>query len=376
MEIIGTENFVTSYILSASNEYMRSFISFCCFLIVVMACHKQNDNPPTRSFRMGFANSAPRPDFNAFIQSLNEWSQRADAAIISTEIPWDSLLNGESGYDYIIHNYINLVQFYRQKNFTLWVYIDPENGLDRKSDADALVKLGKSIADSDMQNIYTGFVVLMDSLLMPDHLGLALETNLIRGSADPAIYGGVKSAANIAATAIRTFDTKVKLSVSVQVDYAWGKISGQPYIGIDQDLLDFPFLQELGLSSYPYFNFGSTDEIPDNYYSRLVEGKNLPVMVTESGWISTQITGFNGGLITGTPASQQKYIDRQAVLLNQAKAISWFQLTFTDIDFSALPPSTPQNLQYFTTIGLVDTSFQPKPALSSWDSIFRHQYFH
>lgn len=356
---------------------MRSLFLFCSLQIVaVSSCHKQNDNPPSRSFLMGFSNSAPRPDYNIYIQSLNEWSQRADAAIISTDIPWDSLLNGEAGYDYIIHNYANLVQFYRQKNFALWVYIDPENGLNRQSDADALVSRGKSIADPDMQNLYKGFVVLMDSLLKPDHLGLALETNLIRGSASSAIYVGVKSAANDAAIAVRNFDTKVKLSISVQVDYAWGKLTGQPYIGIDQDLLDFPFLQELGLSSYPYFNFTSPDDIPGNYYSRLVEGKNLPVMVTEGGWISDQITGFNGAPITGTPALQQKYIDRQALLLNQAKAISWFQLTFTDIDFSALPLTTPQNLQYFTTIGLVDTLLQPKPALSSWDSIFKRPYIH
>jgi hypothetical protein len=350
---------------------MKWLTSFCFLLTVIASCHKQNDKTSARSFRMGFANSAPRPDYNAFIQSLNEWSKRADAAIISTEVPWDSLLSGETIYDYIIHNYANIVQYYRQKNFVLWVYVDPENGLNRQSDADALVAQGKSIADTDVQNMYLRFVVLMDSLLRPDHLGLALETNLIRGSASAAIYRGVKTAANAAATAVRSFDANVKMSVSVQVDYAWGKISGLPYIGVDQDLKDFPFLQELGLSSYPYFNFNSPDQIPDNYYSRLVDGKNLSVMVTEGGWTSAQISGFNGGPISGSPLLQQMYIERQAILLTQAKATAWFQLTFTDIDLSALPPSTPANLQYFTDIGLVDTTFQPKPALSSWDSIFR-----
>jgi hypothetical protein len=350
---------------------MKFFTSFCCFIIIIAACHKQDDKPATRSFRMGFANSAPKGDFNLFVQSLNEWTQRADAAIISTEVPWDSLLSGETMQDYIIHNYSNLVQFYRQHNFPIWVYIDPENGLDRRIDADDLVRRNKSIADSDMQNLYIRFVVMMDSLLQPEHLGLALETNLIRGAALPVIYNVIKTAAGMAATAVRSFDGNVKLSVSVQVDYAWGKISGQSYIGIDQDLKDFPFLQELGLSSYPYFNFSTPSDIPDNYYVRLVEGKNLPVMVTEGGWSSAGIPGNNGGVITGTPALQQKYIERQAVLLNFAKATTWFQLTFTDIELSALPPATPDNLKYFTFIGLVDTVFQPKPALSAWDAIFK-----
>ena len=201
---------------------MKYLAFFCCLSYIFAACHKQDDKTPSRTFRMGFANSGPRPDFKAYAQSLNTWSQRADAAIISTEPPWDSLLNGEAIYTYIIHNYANIVQLYRQKNFALWVYIDPENGLDRQADADALVKRGKSIADPDIQNLYTRFVVLMDSLLRPDHLGLALETNLIRGTASPAIYGGIKKTANAAASEVRSFDANVKMSVSVQVDYAWG----------------------------------------------------------------------------------------------------------------------------------------------------------
>jgi hypothetical protein len=327
-------------------------------------------NTSNRTFRMGFAASAPRYDFNTIVQVTNIWSSRADAAIISTEPPWDSLLNGEAISTYIRDNFTGLAQYYRQKNFSLWVYIDPENGLNRVSDADALVKRGKSIADSDIQALYVRFVVEMDSLLRPDHLGLALETNLIRGTASPSIYQGVKSVANAAAAAIRVFDATVSLSVSIQVDYAWGKISGQPYIGVDKDLLDFPFIQELGLSSYPYFNFHAPAEIPDSYYARLVEGKNLPVMVTEGGWTSALIPLPNGGSINGSTILQQEYVDRQAVLLSAANATAWFQLAFTDIDLSALPPSISSNIQYFATIGLVDIHLQSKPALASWDSIF------
>jgi hypothetical protein len=323
-----------------------------------------------RTFRMGFAASAPRYDFNTIVQATNIWSSRADAAIISTEVPWDSLLDAENIATYIADNYTGLVRYYRQKNLTLWVYIDPENGLNRVSDADALVKRGKSIADSDIQDLYVRFVVEMDSLLRPDHLGLALETNLIRGTAGNSIYQGIKSATHAAAAAIRGFDASVPLSVSVQADYAWGKISGQPYIGVDSDLSDFPFIQELGLSSYPYFNFSTAAEIPDNYYARLVEGKNLPVMVTEGGWTSAPIPLPNGGSISGSPLLQQAYIDRQAVLLSAAKATAWFQLAFTDLDLSSLPPGISSNIDYFATIGLVDINLQSKPALSSWDSIF------
>jgi hypothetical protein len=340
-------------------------------LSIVLACRKGGDGNSSRSYRMGFANSAPRLDFSLYLQSLDLWSQRADAAIISGAIPWDSLLAGEKPEVYIAGNYMGLVNFYRSKNFKLWVYIDPENGLNRSSDADDLVQKGKSIAQPDMQQIYRRFVFLMDSMLHPEHLGFALETNLIRGSAPDSVYQGVKTAANAAAGDIRNFDKKVTLSVSVQVEYAWGRLTNSAYIGIDQDLIDFPFVQELGLSSYPYFNFTDPSLLPANYYSALTQGKGLPVFISEGGWTSQNITGFTGAPIHSSPQIQQAYIDRQRILLDQAQAIAVFQLTFTDIDLSALPPSVPSTIKYFAWLGLVDDSLRARPALNSWDANFK-----
>ncbi len=167
--------------------------------LFVLSC--DDDKPYQRSYRMGFQNSAPRIDnLDLFIQSLNLWTQRSDAAIISTEVPWEELLSGVDPVQYAINNYQGLVEFYRSKNLELWIYIDPQNGLDRTSDAIELQEAGKSIADADAQLLYRRFTVVMDSLFQPEHLGLALETNLIRDAASPAIYNGVKQAANAAFT--------------------------------------------------------------------------------------------------------------------------------------------------------------------------------
>ncbi|MDZ7650719.1 MAG: hypothetical protein U5K54_28250 [Cytophagales bacterium] len=129
----------------------------------------------------------------------------------------------------------------------------------------------------------------MDSILKPDHLGLALETNLIRDAASAEIYKGVKDAANNTAGAVHARNPSVPMSVSVQVDHAWGKLGGGTYKGVAQDYIDFPLLTELGLSSYAYFGFKNPTEIPMDYYSRLVAGKDLPVFVTEGGWASASI---------------------------------------------------------------------------------------
>ena len=58
-------------------------------------------------------------------------------------------------------------------------------------------------------------------------------------------------------------------------------------------------------------------------------------------------------------------------MLDQAHAIAYFQLCFTDIDPSGLPPSVPSNIYYFSYLGLVDSTLAPKPALNKWDAIYQ-----
>jgi hypothetical protein len=68
---------------------------------------------------------------------------------------------------------------------------------------------------------------------------------------------------------------------------------------------------------------------------------------------------------------QRRYIQRQAQLLDEARAIAVFQLTFTDLDLASLPPQPPGSILYlFVTCGLVDADLNAKAALSAWDTIF------
>lgn len=337
-------------------------------LLIVLAIGCKDDPQPTRGYRMGFQNSGPRYELDLFVRSLNEWTQRSDAAMITTEVPWQELYEGVSPVTYVQNNYGQLVQTYRSKNLRLWVYIDPQNGLDRTSDAVALVARGKSIADPDVQAVYRRFVVVMDSLLKPEHLGLALETNLIRAAAPPANYEGVRQAAGEAAVELRNRGSQARLSVSVQAEQAWGKFSDNIYQGIAQDLSDFSFLEELGISSYPYLVFATPADIPENYYARLVSGLALPCFVTEGGWSSSPAGPFDG-----SAQNQADYFRQHHDLLQRAGATAWFQLLYTDLDISSFPPPVPPNLQFFASIGVVDVNFNPKPALAVWDEWFRYR---
>ena len=339
--------------------------------LIFFSCNKHDVVNDSRSFRMGFQNSAPRfDDINLFVRSLNLWTTRADAAIISTEVPWKELLAGTNAAIYVNDHYKDLASFYRNRNLMLWVYIDPQNGLERSSDAQALVAAGKSIAQADVQAKYRNFVIAMDSILKPEHLGLALETNLIRLASSPSIYNGVKQAANDVAKELKSRNIAARLSVSVQVETAWGKFGSSSFQGIAQDLQDFPFIEEIGFSSYPYLVFNTPGEIPADYYSRVMSANKFPVFIAEGGWASKSITTPTISFISSNE-TQKEYIERHHQLLQSVRATALFQLAFTDIDINIVPPPVPPNLGYFISLGLLDTNMQPKPALSAWDEIFR-----
>ena len=157
----------------------------------------------------------------------------------------------------------------------------------------------------------------------------------------------------------------VKLSVSVQVEYAWGRFGGS-YQGVETDFADFPFMQELGLSSYPYLgHFTRPEDIPSDYYGKLANSRQIPLMVTEGGWTSVTLDS-----IVSSPDVQRRYIVSQARILNACSASAVFQLTFTDIDLSGYTPAQQADLAVFSHLGLVDVNLVPKAALTAWDSLF------
>jgi hypothetical protein len=264
-----------------------------------------------------------------------------------------------------------LVNYYRAKGLAVVVALDVTNGLDRSAEDPILVSLNRSITDTMIQRLYREYVSAVDSILHPVYLSLAAETNLVRLVAPAAVYNAVVAMTNAAAQHERTLGTTAKLMVSVQVEVAWGRLQGgTTYLGIDQDRSDFPFIDALGLSSYPYLaGFTDPGAVPLDYYSRLTESAPLPQIVLEGGWSSVAIGGVNF-----TPQMQAEYLDRQAAILDAAHAAALFQITFTDLDVSGFPVPPGTSLGPFAHLGLVDSVLTPKPALATWDSVFARPY--
>jgi len=338
------------------------------FAILLVGCAGGGTEPgpsPGRAFRLGFSALPPAPDQNLAVQSLQLWTQRADIAIVHEELPWSELVAGTPPATILARDKDGLIQYYRGKGLALVFVAHADDGLSRGEEAPQLRALGRSITEPAIQQLYRDWIKAFVTRYHPEYVGLAAETNLIRWAAPPALYAAVVSVANAAAADLRALPSPPPLFVSVQVEVAWGKLINQPYQGIETDFRDFPFVDLIGLSSYPYFGWPDPDALPDDYYSRLLGGRTLPTMVVEGGWASAGGTGF-----TSSPAVQARYFVRQAKLLAGAGGIGWLQLEPVDIDLATFPTDIQPKIAPFSTLGIFDPRLNPKPALAVWDSLF------
>jgi hypothetical protein len=320
---------------------------------------------------MGFSAIPPSPDPALILPTLTLAGQHSDAGLIQLSIPWAVLLGGTAAATEVRAVRLPLADYYRGGGKRVVVALDVTDGLNRAAEAPELVAAGRSITETVIQQLYREYVAAVDSIIHPDFLSLAAETNLIRLAAPASVYAAVVTMVNAAAAERQLAASSTALLVSVQVETAWGRLQGgSTYIGIAQDRADFPFLDALGLSSYPYLGgFNDPDAIPDDYYSRLIQGARLPLLVLEGGWPSVPV-----GAVGSTPALQARYIGRQGELLRGLGAAALFQITFTDLDTSAFPPPTGAGLVPFAHLGLVDSALGPKPALGAWDSLLARRF--
>jgi enoyl-CoA hydratase/carnithine racemase len=314
------------------------------------------------ALRIGLVNGVAEPA--ALLHDVRALA--ADIAAIHEEVPWTDLLGGMTPDAILQRDKVGLVDYYRSKNLQLMFMADLTDGLSRGEEAPQLRALGRSIAEPAVQQVYRDYVLAVARVLRPEYVGLAAETNLIRAAA-PALYGSVRQAANAAHTALRGAGYGGAVFISVQVETAWGRLGGTgPFVGIATDRADFAFTQMIGLSSYPYFGYATPEDIPADYYSRLLLGATpLPLMQVEGGWPSVGV-----GASVSSAALQARYVTRFAALLDGVAAGGWIQLEFVDIDIAAFPPPIPPNRPLFVTLGFVDSNYAVKPALAQWDALF------
>jgi hypothetical protein len=222
---------------------MRSVVlAFVLVLSFASSGTESSGMQSPRTYRMGFSFLPPRLTIPEVLRTIDEVGKHADGALMVVEVPWKALLDGASASQLVRKDNLPVAQMFRQRGLPIVATVELANGLDRHAEAQALVALGRSIAEPAVQRAYREFVVAFDSIVHPDWLGLAMETNLIRAAAKPAVYGAVVAMTNAAAADLRASGSRTTLMVSVQVETAWGRLAGGGggrFVGVERDRTDF-----------------------------------------------------------------------------------------------------------------------------------------
>ena len=211
------------------------------------------NSAPVRSYRLGFSATPPRLTIQSVLQTIEAWRPHADIAQITQSVPWRALLADTSAAELVRRDLKDLATLYHSRGLPLIVQIDVTDGLARDREAPELVALGRSITEPSVQQRYREYLAAVDSILHPEYLGLAMETNLVRAVAPPSVYAAVVTMAGGGENTLAAQGSTAKRFVSVQVETAWGRLPNVGhFVGINADRADFPFITALGLSSYPF----------------------------------------------------------------------------------------------------------------------------
>jgi hypothetical protein len=173
------------------------------------------DPAPERTYRMGFSSTPPRLTIESVIATLEAWRAHGDIALMNQGIPWKAMLADTSAALLVRRELVDIAAYYRSHKLPIIVELDVTDGLARDKEAPELIALGRSIAEPAVQAKYREYHAAIDTILHPDYLGLAMETNLIRAIAPPAVYSAMKTMVNAGATDLAARGSPATRFVSV-----------------------------------------------------------------------------------------------------------------------------------------------------------------
>lgn len=334
--------------------------------ILVFTGTKPKEQKLERSYRMGFSHIPPRQTIPDVIKTIDLFASRADAIIDHRDVPWKHLLDGGTVDAYLEKDVRGLFRYYQSKKLDLILMVEPFDGLDRKRESPALLVLGKSVADADVQKAYLTYVEALAKEYKPRYMGLASEVNLLLDTLGPKPRAAMIQMVEKAATRVHAVSPGTKVYVSFQADYAWGRLATKgEYKGCEEAFRAFPSMQALGISSYPYFGWDEPSQVPEDYISRIRGSRKLPVIVDEGGWSSVSVGEFRG-----SPEKQAAWIKKLCSMMDGCDGAFLGQLTFTDLEIANIPGADKTLLPLFAHNGLVDKDLNPKKALAVWDAQF------
>ncbi|MDZ7844804.1 MAG: hypothetical protein U5K99_08395 [Anaerolineales bacterium] len=323
----------------------------------------------------GFFPTPPQPTVNSSTQNIKAMSEHADVLLFQEAVPWEVFQAGvevESSRISGIGDIIDYAGFYGMQPILV---IDPLNGLDRREFQGLPETWGEAdFSNSEIRTAYKNFAVRIAREFKPHYLGLASEINTYLDAFPEdqehflSLYRETYAAVKAESPETRVFAT-----------FQWDDLNrldgdGTPYdVKWDQIEAFEPQLDIWAISTYPHFFFEGPDDIPDDYYTRLIERTDKELAVAESGW-----TSEDAGAFSGTPGEQVDFLLELDAQIGES-LVFWINLIYANLDWDAYRlifeeqgvEKDMETLSNFVYLGLINADGTPKPALETWDTLRR-----
>ncbi|MFN2271064.1 MAG: hypothetical protein ACK2US_09525 [Anaerolineae bacterium] len=316
--------------------------------------------PSARSFKMGVAGLVPRnfpnsadADWLNLYETLHETGE-----LLGVYTNWADSPEAAGEIPNVVDVAFGLAPRY---GFTLLVGL----GLYRESPSGGLEPTIAWDDPSDVEK-FKQVAVAIAHQYQPEYLALGGEVNRYYEH-DPAgferfitVYAEVYDAVKAASPKTLVF-TVFQLEMTKGGAYLTG---GSEARQTQWELLD-RFSARLDLAAfttYPFLDYGSPADIPEDYYAEIAAHTSLPVAFTEIGWPSAPLATDPTSAYGGSPEEQAAFVQR------------FFQLT-ADIDLALALWSFPHDLGSASpniamdAISLRHNDGTPKPALAVWQEM-------
>jgi hypothetical protein len=129
------------------------------------------------------------------------------------------------------------------------------------------------------------------------------------------------------------------------------------------DSHDLSKMDLVGVTLYPWLNYGSASSLPGSYLDPLISRiGSKPIAITETGWPAENLGGLNPPWETSDQA-QVTYLSRLDAMLEgkNVKMVNWLHLyPMKDTGGS------PTEWKLFSSVSLRDSSGNKRPAYDVW----------
>lgn len=237
----------------------------------------------------------------------------------------------------------------------LYVMIDVLESRDRKLIDQSIPWADKSFANSNVRSAIKNYAKKVATNITPDYLTIGMEINTY-ASSHPEDFANFVSLFDESYSFVKS--SNIKVGPTIQYE----QMTNCSNEGDQYSLLgNFSNADFIGISTYPRICFESFANVPADYYSRISQHTQKPLIIGESGWPT------NSSTFPSTEQDQKQYLSFLLSESNKMKmdlVIWWFMHDCYD---PVCLNGYDEN-QFFISSGILKSDGGAKEAWAEWQS--------